>query len=323
MLYSPRKVVAPGRIALGRGPVVRRVALEAFDLPEELSGGGGIADVLEHVGFRADELVGLGQVGAAPVADDFLRDPAGKGVAGDAGERIRAAALKGEPQRAGRLGGAARGGDFRQPAFDECDRPRSLLLVAALDTVEGMEHMCERVAAPVHEPLHVVVGVRARTVVDREHRAHVGVHHEPREHSQQVVEIVRASGAAALGVGHRDHAVHCGRSHARGPLRDLAHESVGARRGGKHHDEIAGAHPAAARTAVAVEGRPGIGGLDLLARHERRFIQLVGLDGVQEVRARRKLEVDVALGKRGQDLLVADVLTGNEVTGRDSERESP
>ena len=183
--------------------------------------------------------------------------------------------------------------------------------------------MCERVAAPLHEPLHVVVGVGARAVVGREHRPHVGVHHEPREHPQHVVEIVRAAGAAAFGVGHRDHTVHSRRSQGRGPLRDLARESVGARRGGEHHDEVASPHPAPARAAVAVEGRPGIGALDLLARHERRFIEFVGLDGVQKVRARRKLEVDVALGKRGQDLLVADVLAGDEVTGGDSERESP
>ena len=138
-----------------------------------------------------------------------------------------------------------------------------------------------------------------------------------------MVEIVRAAGAAAFGVGHRDHAVDSGRSHARGPLRNLTHESVDARRGGEHHDEIAGPHPASARAAVTVEGRAGVGGLDLLARHERRLIQLVRLDGVHEIRGRWKLEVDVALRQCGQDLLVADVLSGTEVTGRDSERESP
>ena len=77
--------------------MVRRVALEALDLLQELPCGRGIADVPEHVGLRADELVGLGQIGGAAVADDFLRDPAGKGVAGDTGEGIRAPALKGKP----------------------------------------------------------------------------------------------------------------------------------------------------------------------------------------------------------------------------------
>ena len=257
------------------------------------------------------------------MANDFLRNPAGECVAGNAGKRIRATALKREAQRAGRLGGAAGTGDLGQPPFDESDRSRALLFVAAVDAVKGMEHVSERVVAALHEPSYVVVGVRARAVVGREHRAHVGVHHEPREHAHHMVEIVRAADAAAFGVGHRDHAVDSGRSHARGTLRNLTHESVGAGRGGEHHDEVAGPHPAPARTAVSVECRTGVGAHDLLARHERRLIQLVGLDGVHEVRGRWKLEVDVAFRQRGQDLLVADVLSGIEVAGRDAERESP
>ena len=147
--------------------MVRRVALEALDLLQELPGGGGIADVLEHVGLRADELVGLGQIGGAAVPDDFLRHPAGKGVAGDARERIRAPALKGEAQRTCRFGGAADGGDLGQPAFDERRRARYLLLVAPFDTMEGVAHVSERIVAALHEPSHVIVGVGTRAVIDR------------------------------------------------------------------------------------------------------------------------------------------------------------
>ena len=149
------------------------------------------------------------------------------------------------------------------------------------------------------------------------------MNNEPREHPQHVVEIVRAAGAAAFGVGHRDHSVHASRSQGRGLFRDLAHEPVGAGRGGKHYDEVASPHPASPRAPEAVEGRAGVGALDLLARRERRFVQRVGLDGVHEVRSRRELEVDIALRERAEDLCVADILPRGKGAGRDAERETP
>ena len=114
-----------------------------------------------------------------------------------------------------------------------------------------------------------------------------------------------------------------GPGQCRGPLRDLANETVGAGRGGQHHHEVAGPHPAPTGAAEAAEGRAGVGALDLPARRERRFVQRAGFDGVEEVRRRRKLEVDVAFGQCGQYLPVADVLPGTEGTGRDAEWESP
>ena len=75
-VVEPAEVVSPGRVALRGGAVVRRVTLEALDLLQELPGGGGIADVVEHVGLGTDELVGLGEVGRSAVADDLLRHPA-------------------------------------------------------------------------------------------------------------------------------------------------------------------------------------------------------------------------------------------------------
>ena len=187
-----------------------------------------------------------------------------------------------------------------------------------------MEHVPERVASPFHEALHVVVAVRARAVVHGQHRSHVGVDHEAREHPQHVIEVVRPGAPAALGVGHRDHPVDRAGGHpGRGPIRDLADEAVGARGGGEHHHEVARPDPATAGAPVAVEGRAGVRGLDLRSRHEGALVEIEGLDGVGEVRLPGQLEVDVALRERLQDLLVADVLARREGTRRDSEREAP
>ena len=73
-----------------------------------------------------------------------------------------------------------------------------------------MRHVVERVVAVRHEAPQVVVGVGARAVVGREHGAHVGVHHEAREHAEHVTQVVGPPGAAALGMGDRDHAVDPG-----------------------------------------------------------------------------------------------------------------
>ena len=129
-----------------------------------------------------------------------------------------------------------------------------------------MRHVVERVVAALHESTHVVVRVGAGAVVGREHRAHVGVHHESSEHPQHVVDVVRAAGAAAFGVRHRDDAVDSGGRRGRGPFRDPAHEPVHARRGGEHHDEVAGPHSAPSRPAKAFERRAGVGVRDLARR---------------------------------------------------------
>ena len=158
-VVEPAKIVAARGVSFCRGPVVRRVALEVLDLLQERAGGGGVADVLQHVGLGADELVGLGQVRGAPVPDDLLRHPAGERVAGDAGERVRAAALERETKVARRLGGAARGRDLRQPAVDERCGARDLVLEPALDLQERVRHVVERVVSIRHEAPQVVVGV--------------------------------------------------------------------------------------------------------------------------------------------------------------------
>ena len=185
-VVEPAEIVSARGIPLCRGPVVRGVSLEVLDLVQERLRGGGVADVLQHVGLRADQLVGFGQISRAAVADDLLRHPAGERVAGDAGECVRAAALEGEAERANRLRRAPGGRDLRQPAFDQRSRARDLLLEPALDAEERVRHMVERVVAVRHELLQVVVAVGARAIVGREHRARVGVHHEAREHPEHV-----------------------------------------------------------------------------------------------------------------------------------------
>ena len=304
-------------------PVVRGVALEVLDLLQERPGRGGIAHVLQHVGLGADEFVGLGQVRGAAVADHLLRHPAGECVAGDAGEGVRAAALERKAEVACRLRRAFGRGNVRQPALDQRRRARDLVLEPALDAEERVWHVVERVTSPLHEPPQVIIAVGAGTVVGGKHRAHVGMHHEAREHAQHVAEIVGPPAAAALGMGHRHHAVDPGGGLGRRPLRHRPHETVGARGGGQYCDEVASPDTAPAGAAEAVEGRRGCSRRDLRARREAGLVQRVGLDGVHEVGGFGEREVDVARRERAQDPLVADVLAGREVTDRDAEREAP
>ena len=257
------------------------------------------------------------------MADDLLRDPAREGVAGDAGERIRSAALEGKAKGPGRLRGAPGAGHLGKPLVDAGDGPGHLGLVAALHPVEGVEDVVEGVATSLHEPLEVGTRVRPRPVVDGEHRPDVGMDHEPREDPQHVVEIVRARAAPALGVGDRDDAVHAGGSSAGRLLRRVAGEPV--RPGGnrEHDHEVARADAASAVPPVAVEGAVRLDAIDLFAGAEGGLVELEGLDRVGEVLLRGEREVDVALRERLQDLRVADVLAGGERAKRNSERKPP
>ena len=183
--------------------------------------------------------------------------------------------------------------------------------------------MVERIAARGHEALEVGARVGPRPVVDGEHRAHVGMDHEPREDPQHVVEVVRARATPALGVGDGDDAVHPGRRAASDPLRRVAGEAVRPGSDRQHDHEVACPDPAAPAPPVAVERAVRVDPLDLLAWSEGRLVQLVGLDRVGEVGLRGELEVDVALRERLQDLLVADVLAGSEGAERNPERQPP
>lgn len=68
---------------------------------------------------------------------------------------------------------------------------------------------------------------------------------------------------------------------------------------------------------------PGRDAWNLFARRERYLVQLVGLDGIPEVRGRRKVEVDAASRKCGQHLPIAHVLPGAEGTDRNAEGQAP
>ena len=323
-VVEPAEVVAAGRISFRGSTVIRRVALEALDLLEEAAGGRGVAHVLEHIGLGPDELVGLREVRGPAVADDLLGHPAGEGVSGHPGERVGAPALEGEAQGPGRLRSTRGARHLGQPAFDEREAPRHLRLVAAVHALEGVEHVIEGIAARGHEPLQVVARVGPGAIVDREHRPHVGMDHEPREDPQHVVEVVRAGAAAALGVGHGHDAVHPGRRPAGGLPGRVAGEPVRAGGHREHHHEVAGSDPASPGPPVPVErpfriDRP----FDLLARPKGVLVEIVGFDRVGEVRLRGQCEVDVALRERLQYLLVADVFAGGERPGRDPEREPP
>ena len=230
---------------------------------------------------------------------------------------------EGETKLAGGLRGPRRAGHRRQPAADDGDGPGHLRLVTAFDALELVKRVVERVAARRHEALEIGARVGPGAVIDGEHRAHVGMDHEPREDPQHVVEVVRARTAATLGVGHRHDTVHTARGSSCRLLRRVAGEPV--RSGGdrEDHHEVAGADAAPAAAPVPFEGPVRFDPLDLLARAEGPFVQIEGLDRVGEVRLRGKLEVDVALGERLQDLRVAGVLAGSERTDRNPEGKSP
>ena len=98
--------------------MVVRIGPELLDHLEEAARGTNVAHVLQDVGFRADQFIRLGQVGAATVAQDQFRDVAGQCVAGDTREDIRAATLQRNLEMACGCARSVDGIDLRQPTFD-------------------------------------------------------------------------------------------------------------------------------------------------------------------------------------------------------------
>jgi hypothetical protein len=90
------ELVAARRVSLGAAAVPGRPLLKAFDHVEKPARGRDVLYPVEEVRFGADQLIGLGQICRAPVANYFPRHPGGQGIAGNTRKGIRAAALQGD-----------------------------------------------------------------------------------------------------------------------------------------------------------------------------------------------------------------------------------
>ena len=149
--------------------------------------------------------------------------------------------------------------------------------------------------------------------------------HETRQRSQHQFPVVGIHARAALGMGHRHHAVD-----VRVPVRlvlqqrfQAPHETRRLRRDAQQDDVVPG--PDAPRRAAVetVEHWRTVAERYLLTRCEGGFIQFVGHHAVFEIGLVREVEIDLADAERVEDIRVAQVVAGRDVPGRPTEGQAP
>ena len=267
-----------------------------------------------------------GEHAGAAVADGLVHDGAGEGITGYAGKRIGPAALERDAQRGKWFGGAALGGYGRQPAAHDFLALGEGGGETAANREKGVRHIVEGVAAVAQEGGEAGVGDGLDTIVDGEHGADVGVHHETGERAEHLEGVVGFAGTAALGVGDGDDAVERGVYAGEGlqARRQLPRETPGARGGAEDDEGVAGADAAPTRTAVTLKragcsgerrGRRGDEGCFV----ERKLGALIGEVGA----VRPHGAVELADGEHIKRRLVAHVITSADLDERGAEGKTP
>ena len=318
--------VAAGGIVFGRDAVPAEARLKFRDPVHELPRRAKIADAFHDVGFGADGLVDFREYTGAPVADGLVHDGAGEWITGYAGKGIGPAALERDAQRGKRFGGAALGGYDRQPAAHDFLTLGESGGEPGADREKRVRHTVERVATIAQEGGEAGVGDGLDTIVDGEHGADVGVHHEPGERAEYLEGVVGFARAAGLGVGDGHDAVERGVHAGEGlqARRQLARETRRAGRGAEDDDVISRADAAATRTAVTLKragrsderrGRSGDEGFFV----ERKLGALIGEVGA----VRPHSAVELANGEHIKRRLVAHVITSADVDERGAEGKAP
>ena len=318
--------VAAGGIVFRRDPVPAKARLKFRDAVHELPRRPKIADAFHDVGFGADRLVDFSEHAGAAVADGFVHDGSGEGIAGYAGEGIGPAALERDAQRGEGLGGAACGGDDWQPAAHDFLALGEGGGETAANREKGVRHIVEGVAAVAQEGGEAGVGDGLDTVVDGEHGADVGMHHETGERAEDLEGVVGFAGTAALGVGDGDNAVERG-VHAGEGLQaggELARETRGARGGAEDDEGVAGADAAPTRAAKTLKCAESVGERRGWCGREGVFVErklgaLIGEVGAVGPHG----TVELADGEHIEGGLVAHVVARCDVDERGAERKSP
>ena len=317
--------VARRGIGLGAEPVPAEPRAEPRNAPEQRPRRRQVAHGFHDIGLAAGHFVGLAQHADPAVAHQLVHHRPGERIARHARKRIRAAALKRHPQRAQRLRRAPLRRHRRQPPAHQCLALGQRRREPATDAEKRVRHIAERVAVRGHKRLQPGVGDRLAARIHREHRAHIRVHHEPRERPQDFGRVVRLARAAALGVRDGHDAVER-RKHPRHhlqPRRELPRKTRRARRRAEDDHGVARAHAARPRPAITGKGARHRRRLHRRAGPESRLVQLKRLEMVREIRPRRQRERQPPHRQRFEHRGVAHVVARRDRRERMAEGQPP
>ena len=155
----------------------RREILVGLHALQKAAGRIEILDVLQHVGFRADQFVRFRQVCRASVPDDLPGDPRRQRVSRYAGKGVRSTALKRDLEA--RHGSRSPGCPIYivQPSRYNGLGVIEIFFKSAPQRKEAVGEVAQVGVVLFHISAEHGIGERLRTVVDRKDGAHVRVHH--------------------------------------------------------------------------------------------------------------------------------------------------
>ena len=153
----------------------RHPLLEALDHVQKGARSLHILDVLQHVRFGTDQLVGLSQIGCAAVADQLARHPSGQRVARNARKGVRAAALQGDFEMGQIVLAPLLARHFRGPSGYLPLALCQTRLKGAVQAHKAVPDVIEGIAVRHHVLPQYFVGHGFATIVHRQHSADVGM----------------------------------------------------------------------------------------------------------------------------------------------------
>ncbi len=291
---------------------------------QKVAGGSHIFHFLQHVWLRADQFVGLGQIGCTAVAHHFPGHPARQRIARYAGKGVGAAALQRQLQFGEGRQIPGGGVNLLQPA------PHNRLgpVQAGLETVAKGEKFVgdgvQRVIVVGQVLLQEGIRHRFYAVVHTEDRAHIGMDDEPGQGAQDKFGVIGVV-VAAFGVGHGHNAVDVGPGVGHPGQAGFQLLDKAARAGGRAQQNncVAGAHAPATRPRIAPKGPfVGIGGR-CFRWLEVSFVQNIGRHEIFKVGGSGQGKADGAPAQGLQHFGVVDVLPRRDFLGGDAERQLP
>src|SRR5258706_515508 len=197
------EIVAPARISFDRVAVPTRALLEAIDGIEKGARRRQVFHIRKNIRLSADEFIGLGKIGAAAVADQFLCHPSDEWISGDTGESIRAAALQPHAKLLQRLRGTWKLIHRLEPGTNDLLALIESGQKISADGPELMEDMNERVIMSKHEFAEARVIDKLNAQINGQHGSDVRMSHESGERSQDEVDIVWLEFTGPFRVGDR------------------------------------------------------------------------------------------------------------------------
>ena len=179
------------------------------------------------------------------------------------------------------------------------------------DGEEVMAHFGQWIALAPHVVRKQCVGHRLGSVIHRQHRTYIGMHHKPGQGTKDEIDIVGLLVRTPLRVGDGHNTARIAAAFHR-PLHSLDQQAYIASRlgaGGKHDNMVARAHSTRGPAVKSQKRSRRAVSSHLPAWANFRLVQLIAHQIILEIMMLRQGKIHVALAQNFQDFRIAQVVS--------------